>query len=579
MNTTSQTSSFNLASYLDVIRYYVELILRRWPIIVAAGLIAGILMFLWRSLSPATYTSRSDVVMLIVRTTYEPAENNTDPQMSSRDSVVPDYLDDSRWTGLVALASNPTILSELKDEAYAEFEAQLVENDIERRNFGLVTDVAQRGDVLRLSVTYRNPAIATWAANHWADKFVEYANRTYITTGETPEVVSQFVDQAFQDYTSASSALAEYQLENQLEEVERQFESLDTLMTAYEERQDDIFLLLNASKVNYSDSAPRQESIALIEAIGDVNSERVNSATSNILGLYAKLETLHALKTELTLIQGQLESGIDVDALNSGAYLALMIARANNQLTTIDTTNSDKSSINVYGSGNVQYDTSGEVSTGPSLALNIDVTGLEETQLTIESVTALLNSIDEQKAITEVEIEEQLATWIAGDSSDFTAETTTLIHKQVNRLLNPSELILPEDALIADSQLTQNMTTLDEKLKSLEIQRNQLRLEQSLLYAEREAARNQYNLLLEKFNEVSVFNALGNTQVRRAPFLAVPPEEANPRGRARSAVVSAVAVSSLATLAIVAWDGWFKGNVNQSATTKSNKGTGQSQPS
>lgn len=290
MNLSSPSqNSANFATYSQALRHYLQQIIKRLPLIIALGLLAGIAVFALRSRGAATYTSTADLALLTVRSRYQTQDNS----FTTSEAVIPNYLDDSRWKGLNVLATSQTLLDEVHDVVYAEYADMMREKEIDREDFVLGINADQQGDVLRLSTSYSDPDIAAFATNTWSEIYRRAANTAYVPSGYSPEETDELAEETYAEYLSAQDALTAFDLQVNTDESLRRTQILGRFLDEYD-----------------SQTASDFSSI-------------VNAESSFI-----------ALKNNLNLLQTQLDLSDGTAAIDASNYLALLMAVTNASFST-----------------------------------------------------------------------------------------------------------------------------------------------------------------------------------------------------------------------------------------------------
>lgn len=287
----SSQNHINLATYSQALQHYTRQLIKRLPLIIGLGVVGGVITFGIRSMGSSMYTSTANLALLTVRARYQTADST----FTTSEALIPNYLDDSRWKGLNALATSQTLLDEVHDIVYDTHIDFMDDNEIKRNDFLLITTADQQGDVLRLNVSYPDPDIAAFATNTWSTVYRHKANIAYIPTGYALEETDALIDKAHANYINTIDELTAFEL-----------------------------------AVNISDS--QQQLTLLTQLIADYNEEISGNYD---LMINAEL-SLSALKNNLMIIKNQSQS---IDSIN---YLTLILSMANTSLMRIDQEEGDQ---------------------------------------------------------------------------------------------------------------------------------------------------------------------------------------------------------------------------------------------
>lgn len=210
---------------------YVELLTRRWTWIVAAAIIAASAAFFFSSLIPPTYEAKSTVASVRSRT-----DVSFDPRIQtlSEDEIGPRDLA-ARTAALVALVSTSDIASQVLDEVSARLEPN------ERSVMSLLQMVegTNKGDLIEIKTKHQDPDTAALIANHWAESYVQHINDLYRDGNSSGiEAVNLQASAAQGEYEQAQEELQEFVADNEIIAIERDIESKDLVMNAYQAARD-----------------------------------------------------------------------------------------------------------------------------------------------------------------------------------------------------------------------------------------------------------------------------------------------------------------------------------------------------
>jgi uncharacterized protein involved in exopolysaccharide biosynthesis len=163
------------------VRKYVLDVLKRWPIILLATVVAGLTAFGVSMILPKTYTAKSVVLLFVRQTGSQLGVNEALINVESIDSG-------ARRVGLVALAQSDTIESLLP----ADVVQRIVPDDYKP---GLIVrneqiNVVSQGDLLEIRATAPTAQQAKDLADVWATTYVDLIRRLYTDEHTRVEPVS-----------------------------------------------------------------------------------------------------------------------------------------------------------------------------------------------------------------------------------------------------------------------------------------------------------------------------------------------------------------------------------------------------
>jgi len=186
------------------LRPYIELLVRRWYLIVGAALLAGVVAFGISSLLPPEYEATSIVAITEprFRVQFEPRIEESDEVLQHLMKEINSSLDEV------------TNLDELREVVMAESGSDPT--------------------LIRLSARLDDPEDAARIVNTWAGIFVTKANEIFGDPGEEQERF--FVDQlaeAEEELTSAEDALIAFEALNRLSIIDNELASLRQFQSSY----------------------------------------------------------------------------------------------------------------------------------------------------------------------------------------------------------------------------------------------------------------------------------------------------------------------------------------------------------
>ena len=207
------------------LRRYLDVVLRRWRLIVGATLLAAAAALAVSFLSEPVYEARAGVVISRVR-----PQVKFEPSMVTLSEEQLGFLrvdTKARQNTLVALVKNPEVearvIQRLNDSVSPEL----------RQPGGLLeAGVAGRlakGELIEVSVRGRNPSFVTLVANAWAEEYEGYVNKLYSRSTESAESVRLQAGAARGEYESAENALVAFTGDNDIAALQAEIQSKEQL--------------------------------------------------------------------------------------------------------------------------------------------------------------------------------------------------------------------------------------------------------------------------------------------------------------------------------------------------------------
>ena len=211
------------------IRPYIEVILSKWYWIVGGAIIAGLVAFAVSSFLTPSYEATALVVVT------QPTEIvEFDPRIRSIDDTEP-------------ITVFPEIA--LSDELILELLPQINSMDPEIQSVADVRKLLEANsgadpNLLRLTVTYKDPEKTSEIANLWANLFVIRANQVYSNSGSKQLLFyEQRAEEAATKLDAAEQTLIEFEARNRTAILDNQLASLKQIQSDYLDEQRQIILL------------------------------------------------------------------------------------------------------------------------------------------------------------------------------------------------------------------------------------------------------------------------------------------------------------------------------------------------
>lgn len=224
-------SELNLRQYIDV------LIKHRW-LIVATTAIAAVAALVVGLVREPAYEVAAGILIARTRTqvTFDPRFQT----LESSDLRQAARLDESarRWA-LAALVESGYIANQVADQLAGELDPgernparllEMVSGSVKEAGGGVGSQTANN-DFIEIKVRSSEPAKATLIANTWAHVYESYVNDLYSKSSESLTSIREQVAAAEATYEEAEQALIDFIAESQIDELQRQTEEGQQLVT------------------------------------------------------------------------------------------------------------------------------------------------------------------------------------------------------------------------------------------------------------------------------------------------------------------------------------------------------------
>lgn len=510
------------------IQEYLLAIIKDWKLIGGAALLGGVLALIFAFFQPVTYSTVANVTLLNIRSSivFDSAFTTVPLEGAATQQ-------DNRGEALKALAESPALLNQV----YSQIRSQLADGSPATLDNQVLVNA--EGDLVQLTVQWSNPSDAALIANEWARRYVDTANKAYVSTSSnTPEDAELTAQTAFERYQEVQKEYEAFLAANDLDRLESDIVELNLLLERLRELKSHALVLLNTTNVAANTQLVNATNATLQAGIEQSIQREAAERTRELNRWYTRRDELKELRYTLVDIQAQLESGDDrLQAADIGDFLAVMLVRAGIQ-------------------------TNREGTDGNPLQLQVDLDQLIESgdNLTSEQVASLLSTVDANLQQTEEEI-----TRLSNDLFLGTGFTTpaaipdnhallSLVQSQVEEILN-SSVPLEAASTIEESPLSQTVEQVSAQRQALYARLEEAQAQQRELLRNRDTAWELYTTLDNKAREAEAQFATGAPQARLA-LTAFTPTEADPSSRVTFAILGVFGGALLALLYVLAKVTW-----------------------
>jgi capsular polysaccharide biosynthesis protein len=201
------------------LRQYVVVLVKHWKLIILATFLAALAAALFRFITPPVYEAIASVA--IVKSTTEivfsPEFRTLSEEQMAAGGIQAVNLGERR-KALASLVVNSAIASQVIEElgSYLSQEEQnpsILLGMVEGKVGG------EKGDLIDIVVSSRDPEKAARIANAWAKAYEEHVNALYGTSPTAPAAVRQQLEDAGKEYEEREQALVAFMAENEIDEL------------------------------------------------------------------------------------------------------------------------------------------------------------------------------------------------------------------------------------------------------------------------------------------------------------------------------------------------------------------------
>lgn len=210
------------------LRPYIGLLARQWVWIIGACAVAVIGALVFSLLLPKTYQAQATVAIVRSR-----KDVSFDPKIQtlSENQLIP-VNQDARRSALLGLATSNDIAVQVLEEIGVSL-------DEDEQNVSSLLDMASatnEGDLIYVTISHNDPAIATQIANVWAQKYESVVNDIYGNNSNVASldgIIAQLVT-ADEAYQTAQTMLEAFLADNHIDALQREIDTKENLVGAYQ---------------------------------------------------------------------------------------------------------------------------------------------------------------------------------------------------------------------------------------------------------------------------------------------------------------------------------------------------------
>jgi uncharacterized protein involved in exopolysaccharide biosynthesis len=545
------------------LRQYIDALLRWWWLIVLGALLAGAGAFLVSTLISPTYEATAGVVTLRSRaelslgSEFQSISDESLLAGNAGGNAIVD-LNQRRLQSLTGLVGNGAIAQQVGDELSDVLDVG--ERDPSVLIGNVRGAVLEESDTIQIIVSHSDPIKAAAIANAWARAFETHANAIYGEAALAPFAdIHEQVESARAEYEQAQEALVIFIGEqDRISELQRQVEEEEAIIAKLREgRQEDISTVVDSQV-----AVQRRLFETSIEAEVDSNLRVLESQRDELQHRFERSHTrkqrLEDLLAEARLMREQLARGGDASAPTSGLALLALKTRvfAPEDIEPPgepEAPPSDEASVEAGVETSVEVSVNVPPSDTPDMPLPFH--GLELQLPSVDSLSSatsaaeqiadldsLIGAMEQEIVILEASIQEQTQSLAQGQSYQFLkslspdyldiagsqAAQALLRMKEWDGLLSYSAVL--------DEALSQEVDLLEEHVRALRAEISRLSGLKGNLTQDRDLARQAYNSLLSKEQELEIATASEGTEVRFASQALPPRDPVSPKKLMNTAV-------------------------------------------
>lgn len=487
---------------LDIdLRQYIDVLARRWRLIVTLAVLAAIAAGAFALTSKPSYRATAGVV--IVKT-------KTDLEFDSRFKTLSDATTistaaaqaEARRNALLGLVQNGAIASQV----IAELDTQLKEDE---RNPAVLLNrvdavLVERSDLIQIKVTDADPEKAAAIANAWAREYERSINTLY---GETPADYSQSIEMEFgrarQDYEQAQAALEAFIADNQIDQLGRQISETQQTVEIVQQQRLSALSAVVQKRLSLDTAQIHRYLNAQNTAAATVFDKQVEAEENLMASYYATQGELERLLEEARGLRAQAAQGGQSSAGSNSLAILLLKAQAFTSAGGLPST----LELSLGDMGGLQQDTAGQLA----------------------DLDAMISVLEQRQKQVGTEIARRSQAMLKAGGMDIPAldgQNNPLRQAALDKMTGLFDLQGLQD-LVPQTEQTPLAQLIDQYSAQLAQARSALEKEQAAekqLAQERDLAWETYTTLARKQSEVSIASAVTDSEVRFAAP-AVPPKK------------------------------------------------------
>jgi len=225
------------------LRQYVDVIIRRWKLILVAAVSAALVAAVVSFLTPPVYEAVAGVVIIKAKTEllFEPQFKTLSEEDLAMAGARQAVDTTARREAFAALVKNGAIAAQVIDKIS---DTLLPEEREANVLVGMVEGEIRKGsDLIEIKVTCNDAAKAARIANAWGSENEKYVNAIYSGVPGSYAQVEHQATVAKAEYDESEAALTAFVANNRIDDLDRQIDETQQIITAYSDARTDSRLI------------------------------------------------------------------------------------------------------------------------------------------------------------------------------------------------------------------------------------------------------------------------------------------------------------------------------------------------
>ncbi len=483
----------DLGKYLNVLN-------RRWKLIVGLGVVGGVIALIISMLLPPTYEAAASVAIIQTRSdvTFNPnfvTQNDATTQASTQAAIL-----DARRAALEALVVNGNVASEVIKQLGDQLAPQ------ERDPAALLNQVeghaVPKGDLIQITARSNSPERAALLANTWASAYEKQVNSVFSESPSTLASVQAQLVTAKADYDKAQAAYTQFVGEDHTGALNLQLNVVSQTLRTHLQMQSDVENQLLKQQVDSQQMLLDQTYQGLQDYFA--NSQEIETKKKLLSQTYDTRNRITLVRNDAQAMLEQAQAG----GSPSASTLAQLLIKAQ----------AFSSSTDLPSGLTLQIDAANVVSPNPA-ALQTDLEALVKTL--DERLKQIQNDIDRLSA----------EVFKAPLSPDVTSAAEEVIKDLERRQAELDRLSTQSYQTVSavNTPLSQTIENLTQEQLDIRRQIELQTAQERELKNARDLAWQSYSALLSKEAELQIANETASSQVRVAAEAVAPDQPVSPR--------------------------------------------------
>lgn len=369
--------------FLDI-RVPIKLLLSNWQRVTVVALAAAAIAIAITLLLPRTYAAQSTLAI---------TPSRVEVQLDDRIRSLSDYELMSgtfilRKESMVALVTSNEVVQALLQSVGDRLEPEEREIVFLRE----LVSVRTSGDLINLTIEFRDPELAALLANEWAKQYEQHVNQVYSERNlPAASTINQQVESAAESYHTSQAALERFLAEDPIEQLQRELDARLALLENYQNTR-----------------------ISVQSLPADRNTRVLQSHFLELAHIETWLSDAEALREQVSL-------GSDSAAASTGNALALISLRNR-----------------IFGGGQwTSWAQSNESGNNSLPALEFDISSLTEENVAVSDIDDLITVLERRRAAAQARIQ----TFLDGLQNVETTNESTVLDRRIAELASEANTL------------------------------------------------------------------------------------------------------------------------------------------